>query len=505
MTLSRAVGKCALALGLLLAISGGSAQAATLQTIGSGFDEPIFVTSPPDSPNRLLVVERKGRVVEVLPGGSRSVFADLRSIVGCEGECEGERGLLSIALSPDFATSGRLFVDYAESRGEGDIHVAELRATGTFAPVSSLRNLLTIPHPGESNHNGGQLQFGPEGNLFVSTGDGGGGNDQHHNAQNLGSLLGKILRIDPDPSGLLPYTVPAGNPFGGPAPYNTIWSYGLRNPFRFSFDSGGSGLWIGDVGQTAREEVDFAPTPGLGAHANFGWNCEEGRIPGPGDDEGCEGAPADAFVAPIFDYPHIDPGGGAASGCAIIGGYVSRDPGVTDLYGRYVYGDLCAEDIRSFSPGQPFASDRSEGIGGSGLNSFGEDSCGRLYAVYGSGTVYRIVGPGPTSCPTASGPQLDPSFVGIRGIARRVPRNRRTLITAWVSPCDGRRGDPVTLWRGRRLIGTRHLDRACTTRFRPKISRRSKFRATVKADDTYVAATSRKLTIKPKKRHSRQR
>jgi hypothetical protein len=498
MTLSRAVGKFALALGLFLALAGGSAQAASLQTIGAGFDEPIFVTSDPGNPDRLFVVERKGTIVEVA-GASRSVFADLRSAVGCGGDCSGERGLLSIALSPDFATSGRLFVYYAEDPEPGDIHVAELTATG------GVRNLLTIPHPDESNHNGGQLQFGPEGDLFVSTGDGGGGDDVHHNAQNLGSLLGKILRIDPDPSGVLPYTVPPGNPFGGPAPYDTIWAYGLRNPFRFSFDRGGSGLWIGDVGQEAREEIDNGPAPGLGGGFNFGWNCEEGTIPGPGDDEGCAGAPADAFVGPVFDYPHADPEDGGANGCAVIGGYVSRDPGVAELYGRYLYGDLCVNEIRSFAPSQPSTSDRSEGLQVSNLNSFGEDSCGRLYAISGNGAVYRIVGLGATVCSTVATPVLNPSFVGIRALRRRVKRNRRALITAYVSPCKGRQGDPVTLWRGNRKLGARHFDRVCTARFRPRISRRSNFRVTVKANATYAAAMSRKLTVKIKKRHRRHR
>lgn len=500
MSLSRAAGILALAIGLLIALAGG-AQAANLQTVGSGFDEPIFLTSAPANPDRLFVVERKGRIVEVSPDGSRSVFADLRTTVGCEDDCGGERGLLSIALSPDFASSGRFYVYYGEDQGAGDIHVAEMIASATFAPLGTLRNLLTIPHPTESNHYGGQLQIGPEGNLFIATGDGGGSDDELHNAQNLGSLLGKILRIDPDPSGLLPYTVPA-NPFG-----NEVWSYGLRNPFRFSFDAGGSGIWIGDVGQGEREEVDYGPAPGLGGGFNFGWNCREGRVAGPETDEGCEGAPADAFVEPIFDYPHDDPEDGGAHGCAIIGGYVSRDPGVGGLFGRYVYGDLCVNEVRSFLPGQPFASDRFEGIDVFNLNSFGEDSCGRLYAISGSGTVSRIVGSEPTNCTgTIAAPSLSPSFVGIKPIRRRVLRNRRALITAWVSPCKGRQGDPVTLWRGSRRIGTRHFDKVCTARFRPRISRRSGFRATVKANDAYVAAISRKVTIKPKKkRHRRNR
>ena len=503
MSLRRVAGILALALGLLVAVSGAGAQAAGLQPVGSGFDEPIYVTSAPDNPDRLFVVERQGRVIEVLPDGSRSVFADLRSVVGCEGDCLNERGLLSIALAPDFASSGRLFVYYGEDQGEGEIHIAELKASGTFAPVSTVRDVLPIPHPDAANHYGGQLQFGPEGNLFISTGDGGGSNDPSHNAQDLTeNLLGKILRIDPDPSGLLRYTVPTGNPFG-----HEIWSYGLRNPFRFSFDRGGSGLWIGDVGQGAREEVDLGPAPGLGGGFNYGWSCREGTLPGNGDDPACSGAPA--FVPPVFDYPHDPPAGGCPNGFAIIGGYVSRDPGDAGLLGRYVYGDFCGGGIRSFDPGQPYASDRSEGIEVFNLNSFGEDSCGRLYAVSGSGTVYRIVGSAATNCSgarvPAPAPALNPSFVGIKPLSRRVVRNRRTLITAWVSPCKGRQGDPVTLWRGRQKLGTRHLDKVCTARFRPRISRRSAFRATVKADATYVAATSRKLTIKPKKHHRRHR
>ena len=504
MSLNRAAGIVALAIGLLLALAGGAAQAASLQPVGAGFDEPIYLTSAPDNPDRLFVVERKGRVVEVLADGSRSVFADLRTAVGCEEECGGERGLLSIALSPDFASSGRFFVFYGEDQGEGDIHIAEMTASATFAPLSTLRNLLTIPHPTKTNHYGGQLQFGPEGNLFISTGDGGGSNDPDHNAQDLGSLLGKILRIRPNPGGIPPYTVPASNPFG-----NEVWSSGLRNPFRFSFDRGGSGIWIGDVGQSAREEVDHGPAPGLGGGFDFGWSCFEGTVPGAGDDPACDGAPADAFVPPVFEYPHVPPAGGCPNGFAIIGGYVSRDPGVGELLGRYVYGDLCDGRIRSFAPTLPLASgDRFEGMQAFGLNSFGEDSCGRLYAISGGGAIDRIVGAGPTNCSgvtPAPAPVLSPSFVGIKPLSRRVLRNRRALITAWVSPCKGRQGDPVTLWRGSRRIGTRHFDRVCTARFRPRISRRSGFRATVKTDDTYVAAISRKVTITPKKRHRRHR
>jgi glucose/arabinose dehydrogenase len=494
----RAASKLVLACGLLLVFFTGSAHALSLEQVGS-FDRPIFVTSDPGNPDRLFVVERAGAVA-LVENGEVKPFADIHPLVSC---CGGEDGLLSIALSPDFDQSGRFFLYYVGKEVPGEIHVAEMRASGSSAPISSLRNLLTIPHPGESNHYGGQVQFGPEGDLFISTGDGGGENDEHENAQDLDSLLGKILRIDPDPSGLLPYTVPPDNPLVGKPGKGEIWAYGLRNPFRFSFDHLSGALTIGDVGQKKREEVDYALAPGLGAGANYGWNCREGFLeetvlPEPG----C--ASATTFTEPIFDYPHEDPENGGAFGCAIIGGYVARGPGLGDVFGRYLYGDLCVGELRSFLPGLPFASgDRSEGLHVASLNSFGEDSCGRLYAVSGAGPVYRIVGSPTATCPSTK-PVLAPSFVGIKAAKRRVLRNHRALISVFVNPCQGRTGDPVSLWRGRGLIGTRHLDRACSARFRPRISRRIRFRATVKADETYEAATSRKLTIKPR-RHKRHR
>jgi hypothetical protein len=481
-------------------IGPGTAGAATLQPIGN-FEQPIFVTSDPGNPDRLFVVERKGEIVEV-QNGTQSVFADIRSLVGCESSCTGERGLLSIALAPDFDSSGRLFVDYAESGEPGEIHIAELRASGGTALLSTPRNLLTIPHPNQTNHYGGQLQFGPEGNLFISTGDGGGGNDQEHNAQNPKTGLGKILRIDPDPSGVLQYTVPPGNPFAGVAgDYAPIWSYGLRNPFRFSFDRLTGDLWIGDVGQDQREEVDYAAAPGLGGGANYGWNCYEGAIGGPKTDEGCGAAPPTAFVKPVFDYPHTDPGGGGAFGCAIIGGYVVRDASLGDLYGRYLYGDLCSGQLRSFSLGNPYGSDRGEGLAVENLNSFGQDSCGRVYVVSGSGTVSRLVGPAPAACATTAAASLLPSFVGIKALRRKVRRNKRALITVWVSPCAGRRGQPVTLLRGRTRLGTRRLDRACSALFRPRIRHRWVFRASIRSDGAYVADKSRRLKIAILRRH----
>jgi hypothetical protein len=487
---------------LCLLATAAPASALTLQQIGGGFEKPIYVTSDPGDPDRLFVVERKGSVL-LVEGDEVKPFATLpSSLVSC---CEGERGLLSIALAPDFAQSGRLFLFYTGKEEPGEIHIAEMVAGGDTAPLSSLRNLLTIPHPGEWNHHGGQLQFGPDGALYASTGDGGGANDPHHNAQDPDSRLGKILRLTPLAA----------------TQSTTVWSLGLRNPFRFSFDRASGDLWIGDVGQDLREEIDRAAAPGLGAGANFGWNCREGFEPGPATDPECATLPLGSFVPPVFEYANApDPEDGSAWGCAVIGGYVARGPGIGDLFGRYVYGDFCAGDIRSFSPLAPFATDRYEGAHVASLNSFGEDSCGRLYAVSGAGPVYRLVGSAPAVCTAPPGtgtgtrppaatplapkavvpPPLAPSFVGVRALRRQVERNRRAMITAWVSPCAGRVGDPVTLWRGEVALGTRHLDTVCSARFRPRISRRAGFRVTAKADETYVAAISRRLTILPQRR-----
>ncbi|HVQ59163.1 MAG TPA: PQQ-dependent sugar dehydrogenase [Solirubrobacterales bacterium] len=515
MTKLRLIASAALLLLALAAVPAAKAAPA-LVPVGE-FDEPIYVTAPPGDKDRLFVVERKGRIMRV-QNGAATTFADLRGLVGCGSACSGERGLLSIAFAPDFASSGHLYVDYAQN-DDGVIHVAELTASGSTAPVSSLRELLAIQHPGESNHNGGQLQFGPDGFLYISTGDGGGRDDEHQNAQKLDSLLGKLLRIDPRPTGLLPYGVPAGNPFpAAAAPADTIWSYGLRNPFRFSFDRVTKALVIGDVGQDAREEVDYVPF-GIGAGFNFGWSCREGLIAGPALDPKCTGAPADAFVEPIFEYPHADPGGGAAFGCAIIGGYVARDENLGDLYGRYLYGDTCTGELRSFNPAATFGSDRSEHFEVPGLSSFGEDGCGHLYAVSGLGKVLRLTGPEAVPVPAAqsnasAGASADPcaapvgpklaSRIGIRAQSRKVRRNRKALITVVVAPCNGRRGDPVRLLRGGRRIASRRLDRACTAHFRPRIRRKVAFRASVAEDETYVSASSRKLKIRISKRKAPQ-
>ncbi len=478
-------------------VGAGSAGAATLQQVGI-FDQPIYVTSDPANPDRLFVVERAGRVKEVV-NGQAAVFADLSSQVGQAGE----GGLLSVAIPPDFSVSGRFFVFYTDKGGT--IQIAEMRAGGSSAPISSLRPLLPIPHEDADNHYGGQLQIGPDGLLYAATGDGGGGNDQFANAQSLTSLLGKILRIDPTPSGLLPYTVPADNPFaGGALVDDLIWSYGLRNPYRFSFDRLTGAMLIGDVGQKAREEVDYAP-PGGGAGVNYGWACREGLLDGPRVGEPECAAPPTVFTPPAFEYAHD----GAESRCAIVGGYVVRDPSLGDLHGRYLYGDYCGGQLRSFALQAPAATDRGEGLAVSLLTSLGEDACGRLYTTQQGGRVARLTSSdGTDPCAADQAAPRSPSYVGIRAQGRRVEKGKRAQLTAWVSPCVGRRGEPVRLMRGRARLGTRRLDRACTVRFRPKISRRAKFRAVVAENADYLAASSRKLQIrvlhkKKAKRHSR--
>jgi hypothetical protein len=383
----------ALAVTLVVAAPAG---AATLQPVGT-FSNPVFVTSDPNDATRLLVVEQGG-TIRLIAGGSTTTFLDISALV----LSGGERGLLSMAFAPDFASTGRFYVYYT-SRPGGDIQIDEFTAGGGSADPATRRPILTIPHRDAGNHNGGQLQFGPDGYLYLATGDGGGGGDQYHNAQNLDSLLGKMLRIDPlNPSGGAPYSVPPDNPFVGRAGADEIWSSGLRNPYRFSFDRQSGALLIGDVGQSTREEVDYEPQPNAGRGDNFGWSCREGLVAFATTDPLCVGA--SGFTDPIHDYPR-------SSGCSITGGYVARDPTLGDLAGRYVYADYCQGQIRSLVPGLPSASgDRSEGINVQSPSSFGEDACGHLYVVSLNGPVSRFVGDTPSPCTTGgdtTAPEVD--------------------------------------------------------------------------------------------------
>jgi glucose/sorbosone dehydrogenase len=479
---------------LVLAVGPGAAGAASLHSIGD-FKQPVYVTSDPVNPDRLLIAEREGRVVETGPGGTRQL-ADFSSLVTC---CESERGLLSILPAPDFDSTGHFYAAYtgttAAGGAEGDVHL------DFFQPGANgqlLRDpILSVDHAENENHDGGQLQFGPDGHLYMSLGDGGGGGDPHGNAQNIEVLLGKIIRIDPRPGQSPSYTNPAGNPFVGAPGRDEIWAYGLRNPWRFSFDRTTSDMVIGDVGQDAREEVDFAPSGGAGAvggaGANYGWNCREGFIPYAGAPGGC---PSTGFTDPVFDYPHKDPGGGEAFGCSIIGGYVVRDQSLAGLYGRYLYTDYCGDGIRSLvlpaTASGRAGGDRSEGLSIAAPTSFGQDSCGRIYVASSPGPVYRLEGPSPAVCP-----QPEPVAVTLRKRPVRVRlrarrRGSRTVLTARVAPCANFAGQKLRLNRGGKRFRSRRLSQRCSTHFLVRVRGRVTFRAVLLGE---TPVRSRRLSL----------
>ncbi len=287
---------------------------------------------------------------------------------------------------PTTAQSRRFYVYYTDKRGT--IRVDEFkRRTPTSAAAGSRRSVIEIPHPGFANHNGGQLQF--LGNLlYFGTGDGGSGGDPPNNAQNRNVLLGKLLRIDPRASGGRPYSIPAGNPFAGStAGRGEIYSYGLRNPFRFSFDTVTGGpprIAIGDVGQNRFEELDYT-TVSAAAGANFGWDAFEGYSAYRDENSGTPDP--GGTVKPIFAYPHSRDGS-----CSIIGGYVVGDPRLRSLRGDYVYADLCEGKLRALVPHLHRASgDRLLGPTVTSPSSFGEDAQGRIYVASLEGPVYRLV------------------------------------------------------------------------------------------------------------------
>jgi len=341
------------------------------------FNEPVYVTGPAGAGGRLFVVQQGGRIMVVGKRGKPRTFLKVKGV-----ESGGERGLLSVAFAPDYGSSGLLYVYF--TRHGGDIVVREYRRAGgnqDRAKAGSGRNVIVIEHSENPNHNGGQLQFGPDGFLYIGTGDGGSGYDPPENAQDRGSLLGKLLRINPRRDGNDPYSVPGSNPFVGRDGRGEVYSYGLRNPFRFSFDRKTGALLIGDVGQDRYEEVDYE-TLGDARGANFGWDIFEGthRL---GDDASPDPG---GTLKPIHEYSH------ASGNCAITGGYVSRDPRIRSLLGRYLYADFCKGQIRSLLPARGKArGDRSTGLPvRAGVSSFGEDTRGRIYVANLSGEVSVI-------------------------------------------------------------------------------------------------------------------
>ena len=357
-----------------------SREGIAVKRVGTGFSQPLFVAPVPGDNNRVFVVEKGGAVYYLTPAsGAKTLAFTATGLL-----TDGERGLLGLAARPDFATSGIVFVHATGLSGALEIREYNLN-------TGAMRLALSTPHPGASNHNGGWIAFGPDGLLYNATGDGGGGGDPANNAQNTNSRLGKILRlaIDTNPGSATPFAPAPGNPFlgGGGDPY--VWAYGLRNPFRNSFD--GNRLIIADVGQDAVEEVNVVNTnqPGL----NFGWKFLEGTQPYSGTAPG-------GLTAPVTQYGH---GTGPRQGSSITGGYVYRGP-VASLAGQYVFGDFVSGNIwtlpaASLVQGSLFPSGQYErrnadftpDVGAIGsLASFGVDSAGNLFLVDIGGAVFMV-------------------------------------------------------------------------------------------------------------------
>jgi glucose/arabinose dehydrogenase len=349
-----------------------------------GLTSPVFITSAHDGTNRLFIVEQPGRIKVLKPDGTiRSTpFLDIRGSTS-----DGfEQGLLGLAFHPSFETNRRLYVYFTNSNW--DIIVREYRTSATNTNVvdmSTKRKILEINHPGEDNHNGGMLAFGPDGYLYIGTGDGGGGGDPDNSAQNKESLLGKMLRIDVNGrTGSKPYGIPSSNPYVGMPGRNEIWQIGLRNPWRWSFDRANGNLWIADVGQEVSEEVDRATNTasGPGRGINWGWRVLEGF--------NCYNPPTGCNTSgktmPLLEYGH---GGGR---CSVTGGYVYRGTAIPALVGGYVFADFCSGEIwvTDASASSPAAKSLLLDTGLS-IASFGETLSGELYVVNRGGSVYQIV------------------------------------------------------------------------------------------------------------------
>jgi glucose/arabinose dehydrogenase len=319
----------------------------------------------------LYVAEKTGRIVAI-----RNGIVDASPVLDLSGQVSlgAEHGLLGLAFSPE---GGFLYVDYTDL--SGDTRVVEYHMEGGRADPFSRRQVLFVHQP-FSNHNGGNLVFGPDGDLYIGLGDGGSGGDPMGNGQSLSTLLGKILRIDPRRQDGRPHLVPPDNPFVGRAGARAeIWDYGLRNSWRFSFDRATGDLWIADVGQSTWEEIDFEPA-GSGGGRNFGWNLMEG------DHAYIGGRPQPGLVRPVFEYSH------RRGGCAVTGGYVYRGRAIPALQGAYVFGDFCLGRLEALRlrDGRVFEH-WALGPAVPNLSSFGEDAQGELYAMSLSGDVFRLV------------------------------------------------------------------------------------------------------------------
>jgi len=377
------IGSCrrlsvALLLGLLVACSDpvdNGPPPGGLELVGN-FSNPVYLTAPPGDSARIFIVEQEGRIlVRHNDTTLARPFLDIRGRI----TFGGEQGLLSLAFDPQFATTRRFYVYFVRS---GDLRIVRYSAAASdpdSADEASADTVLKVAHPGQDNHNGGQLQFGPDGKLWIGTGDGGGGGDPDGNGQDKHALLGKLLRLDV--SGASGYTIPADNPFASDTSARPeIWAYGLRNPWRFSFDRQTGDLYIADVGQGAWEEVNVAPAPQRGQGANYGWNTMEGTHCYP------SGPCTNPGQLPFVEYPHS---GGA---CSISGGYVYRGSAIPSLAGHYLYADFCNGNVWSFAYPNAGVVDRSAELRpGDGVSAFGEDARGELYILQLGGSVYKIV------------------------------------------------------------------------------------------------------------------
>jgi glucose/arabinose dehydrogenase len=352
---------------------------ARLLEIASGLSSPLYLTTPPGDANRLFIVERTGGI-RIIKDGTllQTPFLDLSGQVSLTGA---EQGLLGLAFDPNYGSTGRFFVHYTDPAGNTRVSSFQVSANPDVAEAGSEQVILTADQP-YTNHNGGQLVFGPDGLLYLGLGDGGSEGDPQGRSQDLSDLLGSILRLDvtAGPS----YTVPPDNPFVGQAQARPeIWSYGLRNPWRFSFDRATGDLYIADVGDTHFEEVDVSPAAGgAGKGANYGWNLMEGNHCFNGGQCNRTG-----LALPAYEYTHSD-------GCSIIGGYVYRGTAMPALQGLYFFADYCKGWVRSFRYADGAATELTNWQSfqpGRSITSFGEDAAGELYLMVESGRVFKIV------------------------------------------------------------------------------------------------------------------
>jgi hypothetical protein len=342
-----------------------------LTPVATGLSNPLFAGHAGDGTQRLFILEQDG-IIRVLQPGEQTptTFLDIRSRIATIGE----QGLLGLAFHPQYATTGRFFVCYTRA-GDGAIVIAEYRVSADRNIADATEHvLLTSPHPTNTNHNGGMLAFGRDGYLYVGVGDGGGGNDEPNNAQNIDLLLGKILRLDVDqPASGARYSSPSDNPFVNASGRDEIFAFGFRNPWRFSFDRMTGEAWIGDVGQDEREEIDRVLVKG----GNYGWRIYEGFLCTNLGPSLC--SPSD-YVDPVLDYSHTN------GRCSVTGGYVYRGLRATLPAGVYVYGDFCSGEIFVTN------GDMQAVLMYTAMNiaSFGEDEDGELYVVDRGGTISRI-------------------------------------------------------------------------------------------------------------------